>query len=133
MNWSSSIIIFVFLSLSCKQDKGDLDRDFNCVYLVEASELKGTLDKKGLKVLDLSKRETYNKEHIAGAIHVSRSDIEDVSQPYRGIKASKPQIEDLFSQLGIENDDTIILYDDNGLCDSSRLWWILQNYNFKNV
>jgi len=47
--------------------------------------------------------------------------------------ASKTQIESLFGQLGIATDDTIIVYDDNGLCEASRLWWILQNYDFKNI
>jgi thiosulfate/3-mercaptopyruvate sulfurtransferase len=39
----------------------------------------------------------------------------------------------LFGNLGIKTDDTIIVYDDNGLCEASRLWWILQNYDFKNI
>jgi thiosulfate/3-mercaptopyruvate sulfurtransferase len=47
--------------------------------------------------------------------------------------ASKTQIETLFGQLGITNKNSIIFYDDNGLCEVSRLWWILQNYDFKNI
>lgn len=39
----------------------------------------------------------------------------------------------MFSRLGIDTNDTLIVYDDNGLCKASRLWWILQNYNFKNI
>jgi len=47
--------------------------------------------------------------------------------------ASKTQIETLFGKLGIKTEDTIVVYDDNGLCEASRLWWILQNYDFKNI
>jgi thiosulfate/3-mercaptopyruvate sulfurtransferase len=47
--------------------------------------------------------------------------------------ASKGQIEQLFGQLGISSEDTIVIYDDNGVCEAARLWWILQNYNFDNV
>jgi thiosulfate/3-mercaptopyruvate sulfurtransferase len=47
--------------------------------------------------------------------------------------ADKTQIEALFGKLGIKTTDTLIVYDDNGLCEASRLWWILQNYEFKNI
>ncbi|MFT7234251.1 MAG: thiosulfate/3-mercaptopyruvate sulfurtransferase, partial [Cyclobacteriaceae bacterium] len=50
-----------------------------------------------------------------------------------GMMASPTQIENLFSRLGIGANDTLIVYDDNGLCNAARLWWILQNYNFTNV
>tara|TARA_B110000046_G_scaffold112201_1_gene119352 strand:- start:48619 stop:48900 length:282 start_codon:yes stop_codon:yes gene_type:complete len=47
--------------------------------------------------------------------------------------ASPVQIESLFSNLGIASTATIIIYDDNGLFNATRLWWILQNYNFTNL
>jgi thiosulfate/3-mercaptopyruvate sulfurtransferase len=47
--------------------------------------------------------------------------------------ASPAQIETLFTNLGIKTDDVLVIYDDNGLCDASRLWWVLQNYNYTNV
>ena len=86
-----------------------------------------------IKIIDFRKKEFYENEHIIGALNIWRSDIEDRSYDYNGMMASTTQIEILFGDLGIENNDTLIIYDDNGLCDSARLWWLLQNYNFTNV
>ena len=133
MNLRISILFLVLFLWSCKQEK-EIEIDTSeQVYLIEVKDLKSIVNNQNVKVLDFSKKENYDKEHIVGAVHISRSDIEDTSYPYQGIMASKTQIEKLFSRLGIKNNDTIIAYDDNGLCEVSRLWWILQNYNFKNV
>jgi thiosulfate/3-mercaptopyruvate sulfurtransferase len=102
-------------------------------YLIEAEDLKVLVNSKNIKILDFRKKEFYDDEHIDGALNIWRTDIEDHSYPYQGIMASKAQIETLFSKLGIKNEDTLIVYDDNGLCEVARLWWILQNYDFKNI
>lgn len=85
------------------------------------------------KIVDFRKNEEYMKGHIAGALNIWRTDIEDTSYAYNGVMASPTQLEMLFTNLGISANDTLIIYDDNGLCDASRLWWILQNYGFTNV
>ena len=132
MNWKISILFFVLL-WSCQNEKlksMTMDKE---AYLIEASELKQIINQPNIKILDFRKKEDYNKKHINGALHLSRSDIEDHSYPYNGMMASKFQIETLFSNLGIKIDDTIIVYDDKGLCEATRLWWILQNYSFQTV
>lgn len=134
MNWWISILILVFGLFSCEKEKGkgiDIGEEDN--YLVEAEDLKLLINQKNIKLLDFRKKEFYNEEHIEGALNIWRADIEDNSYPYQGVMASKAQIEMLFGKLGIKTDDTIIVYDDNGLCEASRLWWILQNYDFKNI
>ncbi|SDS07887.1 thiosulfate/3-mercaptopyruvate sulfurtransferase [Formosa sp. Hel1_31_208] len=133
MNWRINVLFLVLMSVACQKDKAiALDIvDYN--YLIEAEELKSIINQKHIKVLDFRKIDSYNKEHIAGALHMWRTDIEDTSYPYSGMMASTSQIETLFGRLGIKTSDTIIVYDDNGLCEASRLWWILQNYDFKNI
>lgn len=132
MSWKNSILIFIiFLSCKKNQDRTLFEDSHN--YLIEAVELKPLINKSNIKVLDFRKREDYENSHIIGALHITRNDIEDKSYPYGGMMAKKEQMESLFSNLGINNDDTIIIYDDNGMCEASRLWWILQNYNYDNV
>jgi thiosulfate/3-mercaptopyruvate sulfurtransferase len=132
MSWKNSVLIFIiFLSCQKNQDKALFEDSHN--YLIEAVELKPLINKSNIKVLDFRKREDYENSHIIGALHITRNDIEDKSYPYGGMMAKKEQMESLLSNLGINNDDTIIIYDDNGMCEASRLWWILQNYNYDNV
>ena len=133
MNWRISILILTVYITACKNEKVvDLATD-EISYLIEAEELKEIVNQSNIKLLDFREKDRYVEEHIAGALNVWRSDIEDHSYNYNGMMASKMQIEQLFGRLGIKTNDTLIIYDDNGLCDASRLWWILQNYDFTNV
>lgn len=133
MSWRISIILYLLIISACKHEKANDFEKVEATYLIEANELKGIAQQPNIKIIDFRKKEIYENEHIVGALNLWRTDIEDTSYTYSGIMASKTQIESLFGQLGITTDDTIIVYDDNGLCEASRLWWILQNYDFKNI
>ena len=133
MSWKISIILYLLIISACKHEKANDFEKVEATYLIEANELKGIAQQPNIKIIDFRKKEIYENEHIVGALNLWRTDIEDTSYTYSGIMASKTQIESLFGQLGIATDDTIIVYDDNGLCEASRLWWILQNYDFKNI
>lgn len=47
--------------------------------------------------------------------------------------ATKEQMEQLLSELGVYPSDTIILYDAKADVDAARLWWILRFYGHHNV
>jgi thiosulfate/3-mercaptopyruvate sulfurtransferase len=47
--------------------------------------------------------------------------------------ATKNQMEQLFSTLGIKYGDYLILYDAKGQVDAARLWWILHYYGYKKM
>lgn len=140
MNWGINIVIlFLFLSACNKEKVVESepllleDQTIKSDYLIEVEEFKTIANNPNIKILDFRKKEYYDQEHIEGALHIWRTDIEDASFPYGGIMASPKQIEALFSELGINSTDTLIVYDDQGLCEAARLWWILQNYDFNNV
>jgi thiosulfate/3-mercaptopyruvate sulfurtransferase len=133
MNWRNKVLVFVLVSFACQKEKVKFNDSIEVNYLIEAKDLKAIINQQHIKILDFRKKEVYRKEHIVGALNMWRTDIEDASYPYKGIMASKTQIEALFGKLGIKTTDTLIVYDDNGLCEASRLWWILQNYDFKNI
>ena len=133
MNWRINVLILVLVLFACHKEKVKAIDTIEVNYLVEAKDLKEIINQHKIKVLDLRKKENYHKEHIVGALNIWRTDIEDASYPHKGIMGSKRQIEALFGKLGIKTTDTLIVYDDNGLCEASRLWWILQNYDFKNI
>lgn len=135
-----NILILLFFNFGCKKQANqnlNIENDETVLvtseYLIEVEDFINIANNPTIKIVDFRKPEFFLKEHIKGAVNIWRNDIENNSYPYKGMMANKFQIEELFSNLGINNDDTIIIYDDNGLCDSSRLWWILQNYDFTNV
>ncbi len=120
-------IAFVLLIVSCT--KNEVPKE----YLIGIKEFKELFKKSNVKIIDFRKLAAYNEGHIKNSIHIWRSNIEDHSYPYGGMKASKKQLETLFSKLGIDKEDTLLIFDDKGLCDAARLWWVLQYYNFTNV
>ncbi len=133
MNWKINILLLIVILSGCKEEKSSDAEHVNDNYLIEAAELKDQAGQRNIKIIDFRKKEIYKTEHITGALNIWRTDIEDASYDYKGIMASPLQIEELFGKLGIETGDTLIIYDDNGLCDSARLWWLLQNYDYVNV
>lgn len=112
-------------------EKANEHTEFN--YLIEVDELQKIAKEPNIKILDFRKSDFYANEHIEGAMNIWRTDIENASYSYNGMMPGREQMETLFSGLGINTSNTIIIYDDNALVDSSRLWWILQNYDFTNV
>ena len=132
MNWRISILILYFSALSCQKETG-LSLVSHEGYLITASEVMSISKNDSFKILDFRKEANYEKEHISGAIQIWRTDIENPNFEYGGMMPSKEQVETLFSSLGISTTDYIIIYDDNGLCEAARLWWILQNYDFDRV
>ncbi|MFP4432623.1 MAG: sulfurtransferase [Spirochaetaceae bacterium] len=74
----------------------------------------------------------YNREHIEGAVSVSRADIV-VNSPFPALLAPPEQIENAFGRRGISNDSLILAYDDSGNMDAARLWWTLKVYGHHDV
>ncbi len=125
-----SIIIAIFLLISCTPEKRATEK---INYLIEFEEFQAIAGQPQIKLIDFRKSKQYNDGHIPNAINIWRSDIEDHSYPYKGMIAKKESIEQLFRSLGISNNDMLIVYDDNGLCDAARFWWVLQQYGYTNI
>lgn len=127
-------MLLLFCFFSCKSEKEKTaTQAFGKSILIEVEQLLENSTASDIKIIDFRKKEAYVKGHIPNAIRVWRTDIEDSSFSYKGMMASRKQIEQLFSKLGIKSDDTLVLYDDNGSCDAARLWWVLKCYGFENT
>lgn len=133
MSWRINILVIFLLNCSCQNKVPATQVISEHNYLIEANELITLIDSPNIKILDFRTLEEYNKGHIKGSLHITRKDIEDANFPYSGMMANQIQIENLFSRLGIGSNDTIVVYDNKGMCEASRLWWILYNFNFHRV
>lgn len=102
-------------------------------YLIEIEAFIELSKNENTKIIDFRKSAAYKNGHLKNSLNIWRTDIEDDSYPYGGMKASKEQLEKLFRKLGINKNDTLLILDDKGLCDAARLWWVLQYYKFTNV
>ncbi len=146
MNWKICFIIIVMcLVSSCKEkikkelpvtssDVEIITTEYvNRDHLIEAEELQNLLSEPKIKIVHFGKPAQYKKNHIKGSVNVWRNEIEDVSHKLIGMMCSKEQLENLFSRLGINNSDTVIVYDEVAGADAARLWWVLKNYGFNKI
>jgi thiosulfate/3-mercaptopyruvate sulfurtransferase len=75
----------------------------------------------------VSGREAYGQGHIPGAVFV---DFNDLAEPedVPGNILSPDHFAALMGRLGIGNDSTVVVYDDQGGTWAARLWWALRYY-----
>ena len=73
----------------------------------------------------------YDKGHLEGAVKLDwKADLQD---PLRRDFVSKEQFEQLLSQRGISNDDTVVLYGGNNNWFASYAYWYFKLYGHDNI
>lgn len=123
----------VFIFLGCRSEEKPKDLSLSEGALIEAQELFANLGNTGIKVIDVRNEETFRQGHIEGAIQISRRDMENTRDSIPGMRAGAAQMTRLFSDLGIETDDWLVLYDDRGNPEAARLWCILEGYGHERT
>jgi thiosulfate/3-mercaptopyruvate sulfurtransferase len=98
--------------------------------LIEAETVEPILGSTGLKIIDLTKAQVYHQLHIPGAIHLEYSLLVKDKKPVGGLLPDIDYLTTLFSNLGINNSDWVIAYDDEGGGKASRLMWTLDCLGF---
>jgi len=98
--------------------------------IIQPGELKTLIEKKdpAIRIIDVREKLQYLSGHIPGAVQVWRPDIEDKMHALPGMVAAQSQVEELMGDLGINRQNTIIIYSDGP--DNGRLWWVLAYYGF---
>lgn len=98
--------------------------------LVSAKWVKENLNK--IVLVDLSDQSQYQKFHLPNAIYVKYNWL---IKPQGGIALSggKNYMVKVLSQLGISQNDHIVIYDNMGNLDASRLYWELIKLNHQKV
>lgn len=103
--------------------------------VVSVDWLKENLESENLVLLHLSSPEEFEKEHIPGAVFISRNDYvvssEDQTKVYD--LPSVEQLTELFQSKGINEDDTIVLYvGGNWVSPLTRIYFTLDYLGYAN-
>lgn len=103
-----------------------------CEFLISPEELEGLLGKPGVSIVNASwflpttKRDAkseYLEERIPGSVFFDIDEIIDASSALPHMLASPQDFAAAVGELGISNEDEIIVYDGPGLFSSARVWW----------
>ena len=100
--------------------------------LVDADWVGNHLDDPGVVLVEVDEDTTaYDKGHIRNAIKLDwRKDLQD---PVRRDFVDRHGFEQLLSERGIGNDDTVILYGGNNNWFAAYAYWYFRLYGHRNV
>lgn len=103
--------------------------------LVDTAWVQAHLDDPSMRLIDLSDaEEVYLAGHLPGAVYVDmREDIVNPADPTRGQIMTRAGMSELFSSLGIEQDDTLVLYDNQDNVQAARAYWSFKYYQHPDV
>lgn len=99
---------------------------------VSSQWLKAALDTQKVVLLDTRLPETYDIDHLPGAL--SFPDSLSYQQKTTGGKIVEPDVmQRLLRERGISRDDFVVVYDDGKLLDAARVFWALEVYGLNRV
>ncbi len=110
--------------------------------LVNGNWLKKNIKKKNIKIIDSSwylpnsgrnAFEEYKKNHIPEAVFFDIDKISDKKTKLPHMMPNFKFFEKEINKLGIKNSDTIVVYCQEGILSSPRVWWTFLYFGHKNI
>lgn len=101
-------------------------------YIISAKTAIKLLENNNVILIDAQKLDAFEKQHIKGAINISRKDIV-INKPVPNMLLGKKAFENLMRENGISKNSVLIIYDNNKNMDASRLWWTLKVYGHQDT
>lgn len=111
-------------------------------FVVSASILEDHLYDPSIKIIDASwylpsqgrdARAEFDAGHIPGAVFFDHDRVVDPSSPLPHTFPTPDIFAEDMSELGIANDDRIVVYDGPGMFSAPRVWWMLRVFGADNV
>ncbi|ERN51750.1 sulfurtransferase [Alkalihalophilus marmarensis] len=100
--------------------------------LISVEETAQRLNEEHFIIVD-TRSEGYTEGHIPGALPFDAAQLADKSHPVDGYLVRAEEFERLMNELGISNDDEVIVYDDGDDTAATRLFYALELYGHKKV
>lgn len=103
--------------------------------LVDTDWILEHLEDDSVRLLDISNNiAAFVDGHLPGAEFLDwQEDLTNPDDSTSGQIATAEQLAELLSRLGIENDDTIVLYDNTRNLFAARAYWVLKYYQHEDV
>lgn len=102
-------------------------------FLVQVNWLKNNLSSDSIRVIDMSDDTQYQRFHIPGAVHLPYSALNYTTKAGISYSAGNENLVKVLGYLGINNKHHVIIYDDLGGLNASRLFWELEKIGHKNI
>jgi len=103
--------------------------------LVDSAWIAEHQDDPNVRLLAIGgKQEDFDAGHLPNAIFINLGgDLTNPADSTQGQILTQEALGELFSRLGIENDDTLVVYDSNNNLLSARAYWAFKYYQHPDV
>lgn len=105
----------------------------NASLLAETGWLSERLNDPQVRIIDVRGSNSYEEGHIPGSVYLNMGDMVDEKASVRGMLAPLELIEARLGSLGIGRESTVVVYDDSGGLWASRLFWIMDYFQHKDL
>ncbi|MDF2700845.1 MAG: sulfurtransferase [Haloplasmataceae bacterium] len=100
--------------------------------IISVKQLKTLIENENVKLIALKEDINYT-EYIPNSQILNIDDVSQTINNIKGFVPSKEKVEEFLSNFGIDQEDTIVLYDNFNNVLSARLWFILTLYGHRDV
>lgn len=101
--------------------------------LVEPTWLAEHLNQPNLRILDVRLADSYEEEHLPGAVWIDLSTLSCIVDGVAGMLLPPAEFAATMGELGIDHNSTVVLYDDNWGMPAARVLWSLRRYGHDQV
>jgi thiosulfate/3-mercaptopyruvate sulfurtransferase len=122
------VSMFAFAQPESLQTRNQLNRAIES--LVEVAQIASVINANpnGVVILDVRTPEEYAAGHWPNSIQVSYDQWEELSRnPQTGLTHEQAWHERI-GALGIDADDTVLVYDNGKMTQAARVWFVLQHF-----
>jgi thiosulfate/3-mercaptopyruvate sulfurtransferase len=102
---------------------------------ISAQDAKALVGNPGVVFVFAGNEAAYKKGHISGSAHAFAHDLQylDDVKKCGGLPMCEANAESTIGGLGIDNNTTVIAYEDGKGVNESGIWFFLQTYGHENV
>ena len=100
--------------------------------LVTTAWLGEHLEQADFTLIDCSDPDAYRRAHIPGAVSISHAPFLKGAANTRLVMEAD-EFEPLVRSLGVSNDTSVIVYDDNSSLQAARVWWVFERFGHRDV
>ncbi len=101
--------------------------------LVDTDWLVNKLGSADIAIVDMSDSIQYTRFHIPGARHLPYDAINQANQKQISLSIGSQAVARLMGERGISPDMHVVIYDDTGGLNASRLFWELERLGHANI
>lgn len=100
--------------------------------IIEPSDLAPLLGQKNILIIDITKPNLYNQQHIPGALFLDYSRVVKHMPPVMGLLPTEEEFSQLLGSIGLTPQTHVIAYDEEGGGKAGRFLWTLEAAGHNN-